>query len=86
MEILIGLGLFVALLYVWLSGHWFGRVLAFLAFWAVFVVIGAVMSGIGRDPSGLILVGLLAGPVVSWFLAAAPTRYWDHKINQMLRG
>ena len=40
MHVLIGLCLGVALLYFWLLGHWFARILAFLIFAALFGIVG----------------------------------------------
>jgi hypothetical protein len=45
MHIIIGLAAAVALLYFWLSGHWFARVLAFLLFATVIGFIGATLGG-----------------------------------------
>src|SRR5690348_14818851 len=44
MEILVGLGFAVVLLYLWLLGHWFARVLVFLLLAALFGLIGAMLT------------------------------------------
>jgi hypothetical protein len=58
-------------LYLWLLGHWFGRVLAFLAFAALFVVAGFVIDN-SRTLTGE-LAALILGPVLGWLVASVPT-------------
>lgn len=75
MQFLIGLGLAVALLYFWLIGHWFARVLMFLLLGAGFFAGGAVLGNDNTgDPSLGIVLGLI-GVVVAWFTAGIPI-YW----------
>jgi hypothetical protein len=55
MVILIAVVLCVGLLYFWLVGHWFARVLVFLALMVLFGMIAfatmnAVLEGVLRDP------------------------------------
>jgi hypothetical protein len=70
MELMIGAGLALALLYFWLLGHWFARVVTFLAFGAGFVA-----------ELACIVLGFVAG----WFVASLPTYYWRHQFRQMLQ-
>lgn len=72
MHILIGLALACGVLYLWLLGHWFGRVLMFLLLAVVCgLAIGIAMpqltEGATANPWGF-LIGL----VVAWPLASIP--------------
>jgi hypothetical protein len=69
-EILIGLVLAAGVLWAWLAGHWFGRVLAFLAF--------AIVGGIGLDLAMADPLGLVLGTVAAWFVSGIPiySRRW----------
>ena len=76
MAILIGLAAAVAVLYVWLAGHWFGRVLAFLVL-AVPLGAGGAMLFIttpaGADnPTGAV-IGAILGVLAAWFVSSIPT-------------
>ena len=64
MHFLIGLGIFVVLLYWWLIGHWFARVLVFL----LLAVLGALISA----GNGAAIVGY---GVLAWFIASLPIYY-----------
>jgi hypothetical protein len=66
MHFLIGLGLFVVLLYWWLIGHWFARVLVFL----LLAVLGALLSA--GNGAAIIAAGVLA-----WFIASLPIQRID---------
>lgn len=69
----------LALLYLWLAGHWFGRVLAF----PLLGLLGTFVAGMiadGRAPIGIPL--LIAVWVGSWFLAKAPGAYWTRRLNE----
>jgi hypothetical protein len=78
MHILIGLALAVALLYFWLIGHWFARVLAFL----VFAVCLGAAAGAGlaaanpADGAFVGILGLIFGTVAAWFVSGIPIYYW----------
>jgi hypothetical protein len=76
MHFLIGLGLFVVLLYWWLIGHWFARVLVFL----LFAVLGALISA--GNGAAMIAAGVLA-----WFVAGLPIYYqrYRSRLPQWLR-
>jgi hypothetical protein len=63
----------VALLYVWLAGHWFGRVLMFLLLGAIVFVAVAANAG----P----FVGLL-GVVPAWFVASIPIYCRRHNAQE----
>lgn len=81
MHILIALILAPALLYFWLIGHWFARVLAFLVFAAAFGVGGALLTSAGATYPNAGLPGLVIGGIVAWFVAGIPTYYWRHRMN-----
>jgi hypothetical protein len=84
MHILIGLAMGVALLYFWLVGHWFARVLVFLALGAGLFVGGAAIGSAAGDQSSWLVLGLL-GAVVAWFVSGIPTYYWLHRLGYQSR-
>jgi hypothetical protein len=58
MSILTGLGIALVLLYSWLAGHWFARVVVFLLFVGYGLLIGeiaggVIVGGIGWFASGI---------------------------------
>lgn len=72
MHILLGLVLALVLLFLWLSGHWFGRALVFTAF-AAFGLVLVLFVDPGHEQwrvGGAILV------VGGWFVSGLPRRYW----------
>lgn len=88
MHILVSLAMGVALLYFWLVGWWFARVLVFLMFAAIgFIAAAAAVNTTahGADPNafGLILIGL-AGAALAWPVAGIPAYYWRWRLRQML--
>jgi hypothetical protein len=73
MEILIGIVLALGLLWAWLTGHWFARVVMFLALTGILGgIIGATLPPwdvhTGISPLGFPIAGIAA-----WFLAGIPT-------------
>ena len=58
MHILIGLGIAVVLLYFWLIGHWFARVLVFLLFTFCGLVLGQLAGGIAAGAIGWFVSGI----------------------------
>jgi hypothetical protein len=75
MEILIGLVLALGLLWAWLAGHWFARVVAFLAFATLFGFGGAVLfaNGMPGVTTAGISLGAIGGVVLAWPVAGIPT-------------
>jgi hypothetical protein len=84
MHILIGLAMGVALLYFWLIGHWFARVLVFLMLACAGFVGGAALTNISPNapPAGIIICGLI-GAALAWPIAGLPVYYWRHHIRAM---
>ena len=78
MEILIGLGIAVVLLYYWLIGHWFARVLMFpvLAVGTAFMC-AVLFSYITAGPAEatLSIIGAILGAPLAWPLASLPIYY-----------
>lgn len=73
MVIIVGLAFGMGVLWLWLSGHWFGRVLAFLCFGGVALVVAAVMSGFSKEAGVFIAVmAAMAGLPCAWLLADLP--------------
>jgi hypothetical protein len=73
--------LFLVLLYFWLRGHWYARVLMFLVLIpagyaglglaVVFTAYDPTVAGAKMDPAmGFVLFG--AGAVVAWFVSGIP--------------
>lgn len=58
-------------LYLWLLGHWFGRVLAFLAFAALFAGFGLMMADTRSGAAQL--TALIVGAGLAWLVASVPT-------------
>jgi hypothetical protein len=86
MHILIGLAAAVALLYFWLVGHWFARVLVFL----MLVVLtgfcgGALFASIAvkQAETASFVIGAILGAPLAWPLASIPI--W-RKNSIFLRG
>ena len=82
MHILIGLAIAVALLYFWLIGHWFARVLVFLALGiGIFAIAASAINfGLygGKAPLGLLFVELPLA-ALAWPLASLPAYYWRQR-------
>ena len=70
MAILIGLVLALVVLWAWLAGHWFGRVLAFLAMVAILFFGVAIANGQQNEHN---LAWLAALSVGAWFVSGFPT-------------
>ena len=74
MHILIGLIVAAALLYGWLVGFWFARVLMFLLLVGVSFVASLAS---GSPPTALVIALCAAIPL--WFVAGLPTYYWQRR-------
>jgi hypothetical protein len=75
MHILIGLVLGCALLYFWLVGHWFARVLVFLPMIFLF---GFIVVGIASDGHAASSIGFavsITGVVLAWPISSIPIWY-----------
>lgn len=85
MHILIGILLGVILLWAWLIGHWFARVLVFLLLACVGFVAGAAVENASSatTPANVIIVGLI-GAALAWPVAGLPVYYWRHRIRQLV--
>ena len=83
MHIILGLIVFAVLLYFWLIGHWFARILVTLALGlCLFIVVTALMPE--KDPAaGKSIIGLLFA-CSSWFIAGIPTYYWRQRMRMLL--
>ena len=73
MHILIGLAMGAALLYFWLLGHWFARILVCL----LFGVLGVLLAS-GNA------IALICAVVLAWPLASLPIYYWNHRVGRMM--
>ena len=77
MELIIGLVLGAALLYFWLLGHWFARVLVF----PLFAGCLAFFAALTHDPVACYAI-LLAALLAAWFLAGLPIYYRRYRFRQ----
>jgi len=84
MHIIIGALLIALLLYFWLLGHWYARVLTFLLFAAVFGLGGGMMAAAAHgDSSPEGIFGIVVGAVVAWFISGLPIYYWRRQYRRL---
>lgn len=86
MHILVGISLALGLLYFWLIGWWFARVILFLGLAPVVgLLIGATVSPspVRFDSPDFLLPATL-GVVLAWLIAALPTYYWRRQLRLAL--
>lgn len=79
MHILIGICLALGLLYAWLIGWWFARVLVFLELG----VLGTI-GGYGIGSQSDVVAGVLLGigfVALGWVLASLPVYYWRQRLG-----
>jgi len=76
-HIIVGLLLAIALLYFWLIGHWFARVLVFLMLAVVGFIAGVNIPP--HNPTGSIICGII-GAALAWPLASIPIYYWRRRV------
>jgi hypothetical protein len=76
MELLIGLAMSAALLYFWLIGHWFARILVFLGLLAL---LGLIVIGWPNTLAPAVLLGL----PVAWMLASMPIYVWHWRLRAL---
>lgn len=77
MHIIIGLAAGVALLYFWLIGHWFARVLVFLMLACGGFLAGGAMA---HDMPSWIVLGTICA-ALTWPLAGLPVYYWRWRLS-----
>jgi len=84
MAILIGGVLALVLLYFWLLGHWFARVVMLIIFAALMAYSGAVLmvAGSGQPNPGGAVFGAVLGAVLAWPVSGLPIYYWRSKVRQ----
>jgi hypothetical protein len=87
MHILIGVGVGLALLWTWLRGWWFARLIVFLGLAICGLFIGGSLSSapgvpVLGNPAGIL--GGLLGVAVAWPLASLPTYYWRRQFRLAL--
>lgn len=83
MHILIGLAMAAALLYFWLLGHWFARILVFLCLLGFPVILGLAVSADKNEAGAQIggLVVFIISAVVVWLVASIPIYYWRYRLG-----
>jgi hypothetical protein len=78
----VGLGAFLLMLFLWLKGHWFGRVIAFLFGGCLFSFLALLLwagidppfeGGYHGGPHRLLVIP--AAFLVSWFISSIPQRF-----------
>jgi hypothetical protein len=75
-HILVGLVAVLALLYFWLIGHWFARVLMFLVLGAVGGFVAAMLVSSTPQPNP---IGYLLGFALAWPVSGLPEYYWRRR-------
>jgi hypothetical protein len=86
MHILIGLVLALVLLYYWLVGHWFARVvMAIILIPSLGVLGGAITADPSGKAPGMAVMGALFGAAAGWFASGAPIYYWRAKVRELNR-
>lgn len=80
----------IALLYFWLVGHWFARLLAFPCIAAILLAVVAFTSMATRTPGGAAgwdlawrWLALIACIPAAWLISGAPGAHWRER-NRML--
>ena len=87
MEILIGLVLALVVLWAWLAGHWFGRVLAFLVFAVILGLGGAILfAAIPGATTAAAGLGGIVGAALAWPVAGLPVYYERWQNARLLDG
>ena len=93
MHILIGIGLFLALLYHWLHGRWFARVAIFVIFlvlvWTITDLLILDRIGPNKHMNGaqmaISVLVFIVGGVASWLAASTPAYYWRQYWRELER-
>jgi len=80
MVVLIWVGVFLALLYFWLIGGWFARVLMCMLLMATFGAVGVVMGQ--KIPATIVTFGLM-GAGIGWAIGSGPTWYWRERMRSI---
>jgi hypothetical protein len=84
MHILIGLVVAAALLYFWLIGHWFARILMFLLLTVgVGLVLWVLLPPLTPPKDGNAF-GFLIGLILAWPLAGIPAYYWRQRMRTLM--
>jgi hypothetical protein len=78
MHILIALALAAVLLYFWLTGNWFARVLVFLLLSVAFGFTSVWLGLLAGDQSPWFVLALL-GVAVAWPVASVPIYCWRRR-------
>ena len=87
MHIIASLAIGAALLYFWLIGHWFARVLMFLCLAAVFGFLGASLLAATQDAAAAApvpgIIGATLGAGAAWYIAGIPL--WVQRAKEKQR-
>ena len=82
MAVVLGLVVALVVLYLWLSGHWFGRVVAFLAFGAVACL--PLLFDLWTVADKIVATAIGLG--VAWLLASVPHLWRRKTVNGRVEG
>lgn len=74
-----GLGVFLAALYAWLAGHWFGRVIAFLSVSLFWTGLAFLFWTEKNGPHGVTFVLWVMALGATWIGSGVPQWYWRRK-------
>lgn len=83
MPVLIGIALGCALLYFWLAGHWFARILTFICAAGFLGYFGLIFIPPGSNGAIALLIDFALALGVSWLLSGIPTWYWRRRVTEL---
>lgn len=81
MGTLTGLMIFCGLLYWWIIGHWFARILVTLALSLSLLYVALFLMEMNHAAAGARLLVALLLLCSTWFIGGAPTYYWRHRMR-----
>lgn len=82
-ELLLILIVASALLWLWLSGYWFARIVATLALWLLFIMAGNPLRSAQGPDIPMTVAWLALCGLCAWCLASIPT--WCKRLRSRLR-
>src|SRR4249920_299096 len=82
MHIIIVLAAAVAMLYFWLLGHWFARIVAFLLFAVITGLCGAALFSVTHETAASVIGAIMFVPL-AWPLASLPIYYYRRQARKL---
>ena len=84
MVVVVALVIGAFVLWLWLAGHWFGRVLAFLSFSAVMVGLAALFMSSRTLETPVYLTVYALCIAAAWLISTLPRRIQNARVRSML--